>query len=326
MTNIKFENALNRVEQKCPPIWMMRQAGRYQPSYMQMKEEFTFEQMCKLPQLASKTAMLPIKEFDFDVAILFSDILWHLEGLGLPLKFDPGPKFQSHLTEENWEQYKDISKAIDHLEFQHKALTLTREMLPRSKSLVGFVGGPWSLLNYALGNNKVSNDFKTMYLKKVIIPLLSTSITHQKACGAEVVMIFDSGLQNISKNYYDNTYLPMLKLLSEKENVAYYARGLPKNSLPKVKKLPWTGIGIDSTQDLVKALKTTDNMFIQGNFNEEYLLLEHKLFNYELDKWLESLDGIDTTGWVCGLGHGIIKTTPTANVKHFIEKVRNHYA
>ena len=91
--NELFRNACNRVEQSCPPIWMMRQAGRYQPSYMEMKEQFTFEQMCKLPQVAAKVAMLPIDEFDFDVAILFSDILWHLEGLGLPLKFDPGPKF-----------------------------------------------------------------------------------------------------------------------------------------------------------------------------------------------------------------------------------------
>ena len=89
MTNLNFNNAINRVKQSCPPIWMMRQAGRYQPSYMSIKEKYNFEQMCKLPSVAAQVALLPINEFDFDIAILFSDILWHLEGLGLPLTFDP---------------------------------------------------------------------------------------------------------------------------------------------------------------------------------------------------------------------------------------------
>ena len=77
--NDLFLRALKGEIVERPPVWMMRQAGRYQPSYMEMKERFTFEQMCKLPKIASEVAMLPINEFDFDIAILFSDILWHLE-------------------------------------------------------------------------------------------------------------------------------------------------------------------------------------------------------------------------------------------------------
>ena len=117
-----FKNALERGENPCPPIWMMRQAGRYQSSYMAMKQDWSFEQMCKLPRLASDVAMLPIDEFDFDVAILFSDILFHLEGLGLPLKFNPGPKFEWNLDEDNWVDYKDVEKALKFLDFQSKAL------------------------------------------------------------------------------------------------------------------------------------------------------------------------------------------------------------
>ena len=323
MTNIKFSNAINRVEQSCPPIWMMRQAGRYQPSYMEMKERFTFEQMCKLPKIASEVAMLPINEFDFDIAILFSDILWHLEGLGLPLKFDPGPKFQIHLSEDNWEQYTDVDKALHHIKFQSNALEATRTALPDNKSLIGFVGGPWSLLNYALGANKASNEFKTMYLKKVIIPLLKDSIRVQKAAGADAVMILDSGLGNISKNYYDKTYLPMLESIANIGDVGYYVRGLPASSLSKVKKMKWTGIGIDSTVDLQKTLNTTTG-FVQGNFNEAHMLLDTKAYHYELDKWLDTVN--NTTGWVCGLGHGITKTTPTEHVTHFVETVRNHFS
>ena len=326
MTNLNFNNAINRVKQSCPPIWMMRQAGRYQPSYMTIKEKYNFEQMCKLPSVAAQVALLPINEFDFDIAILFSDILWHLEGLGLPLTFDPGPKFETHLNEDNWQQYTDVDKAMKHIEFQSIALQRTRDILPNNKSLIGFVGGPWSILNYALGNNKVSAEFKTMFLRTVIIPLLKDSIRAQKTAGAEVVMIFDSGLENISKNYYDNHYLPMIASIANIGNVGYYTRGLPKDSLAKVKKIEWAGIGIDTTCDLVKTLKTHTNGFVQGNFDEHHLLLESKLFHYELDKWLEQLTDVNTTGWVCGLGHGIGKTTPTANVKYFVDKVRSHFA
>ena len=201
-----FKNALERAENPCPPIWMMRQAGRYQSSYMAMKENWTFEQMCKLPRLATDVAMLPIDEFDFDVAILFSDILFHLEGLGLPLSFDPGPKFEWHLDEDNWVDYNDVGKALDFLNFQSKAIMQTRDRLSHKKGLVGFVGGPWTILNYAVGDEEVSQDFKHMYLKQVIIPLLRSSISKQIEAGADCVMIFDSGLKNIQKNYFDKEY------------------------------------------------------------------------------------------------------------------------
>ena len=322
--NKLFENAANRVEQKCPPIWMMRQAGRYQPSYMKLKEKFTFEQMCKLPQIASQVAMLPINEFDFDIAILFSDIAWHLQGLGLPMKFDPGPKFEIHLSEDNWEQYADVNKALDHIKFQSYALEATRTALPNHKSLIGFVGGPWSLLNYALGANKASNDFKTMYLKKVIIPLLKDSIRAQKLAGADQVMILDSGLENVSKNYYDKIYLPMLETIAPIGNVGYYMRGTPKNSLPKVMKLGFDGIGIDSNADLNKTLKKASG-YVQGNFDETLMLEKSSTkLEYEIKKWLNTIE--DPTGWVCGLGHGIIKETPTENVKLFVQTVREYYS
>ena len=119
MNDKLFKNALERAENPCPPIWMMRQAGRYQSSYMSMKQDWSFEQMCKLPRLAAQTAMLPIDEFDFDVAILFSDILFHLEGLGLPLKFDPGPKFEWNLDEDNWVDHTNTVEAGNFLKFQN---------------------------------------------------------------------------------------------------------------------------------------------------------------------------------------------------------------
>ena len=123
--NKKFVNACNRKSQKVPPIWFMRQAGRYHSHYRQIKEKNTFELMCKTPELAGEVALGPIKEFDYDVAILFSDILFALEGLGMNLRFDPGPKFQFLIDEKNVDQFRDIDKAISFLSFQRDALITT---------------------------------------------------------------------------------------------------------------------------------------------------------------------------------------------------------
>ena len=320
-----FKNALARAENPCPPIWMMRQAGRYQSSYMTMKEEWTFEQMCKLPRLASDVAMLPIDEFDFDVAILFSDILFHLEGLGLPLSFNPGPKFEWNLDEDNWVDYKDIGKAMSFLNFQSKALTQTRDRLSNKKGLVGFVGGPWTILNYAIGDEEVSDEFRHMYLKEVLVPLLKSSIREQLTAGADAVMIFDSGLSNINKSYFDKEYSVLLKQLADIGNTAYYSRTLPYNSLNKVIDLNFAGIGIDSTIDLNKTLKKVNTGFVQGNFDETLLLQDSEtILRYEIKKWLDTIK--DPTGWVCGLGHGILKTTPPKNVQLFIDTVRTYYS
>ena len=100
---------------------------------------------------------------------------------------------------------------------------------------------------------------------------------------------------------------------------------MPYRSLNKVIDIGFAGIGIDSTIDLNKTIKKVEHGFVQGNFDETLLLQpSEKILKYEIEKWLDTIQ--DTTGWVCGLGHGIIKTTPTNNVKLFIDTVRKHFS
>ena len=115
MANQRFINAIKLTEQNVPPIWFMRQAGRYHGHYKKLKEQYTFEQLCKTPELAAEVAFGPINEFDFDIAILFSDILFLLEGLGMNLVFNPGPEFKENINKNNFQLYNDIDKAINHL-------------------------------------------------------------------------------------------------------------------------------------------------------------------------------------------------------------------
>lgn len=322
--NKKFVNACNRKSQKVPPIWFMRQAGRYHSHYRNIKEKNTFELMCKTPELAGEVALGPIKEFDYDVSILFSDILFPLEGLGMNLRFDPGPKFQFHMNKDNVDQFRDIDKAIDFLSFQKDAIECTRSMLPNSKSLIGFIGGPWTLMNYACGDLKVTDKFKLDYMKKTLVPLLKKNIDLQIKAGAEKIMIFDSGLQNMKSKFFDTKYFPILKSLANK-NTAYYSRSLPRKCIGTVLQAKWGGIGVDSKLDMIDCLKTVKKGFVQGNFDEQKMLLPKYKFMYEIERYCDDIrkSNIDTSGWVCGLGHGIDKTTPEEHVHLFIETVRN---
>ena len=323
--NDKFQNACNRVEQSTPPIWMMRQAGRYQKGYMAMKEDWSFEQMCKLPRIAAKVAMLPIEQFDFDIAILFSDILFPIEGLGVPLKFDPGPQFEWTINEDNYKDHSNIELAIKHMEFQSRAVTATREMLPSNKSLIGFVGGPWTLLNYATGKNpKLSLKWKTQYLREVIVPVLYRNINLQLDAGAEKVMILDSGVGNMSEQYFKKEYVNLLQPLIQTDT-GYYTQHLNANCLPTLYKMGWAGIGVDSIVDITKTFKKYKDGFIQGNFDEKLLLLPKEECRSHIEDFCNTMQTVDHTGWVCGLGHGITKTTPEENVKMFVDMIRERF-
>ena len=203
--NERFSNALEHIPQKTPPIWFMRQAGRYHSHYQNLKKNYTFEELCKNPDLAAETALGPINDFDFDVAILFSDILFVLEALGMSLKYDPGPIFGNFIDENNYEELQSPENAIKEMSFQENALLATRDLLPDHKSLIGFVGGPWTVLSYGLGLNKgiqyennYSNSFVFKVLSEKIIPLIKYNISLQLNAGAEVVMIFDTDAKSIS--------------------------------------------------------------------------------------------------------------------------------
>ena len=166
MSNVLFNNALNRVPQKTPPIWFMRQAGRYHSHYQNLKEDYSFEELCKNPELAAQTALGPINDFDFDVSILFSDILFPLEALGMDLKYNPGPIFGKFINNSNYDELKTAEEAVFDLTFQSEALKITREILPKNKSLIGFVGGPWTVACYMI-NGKGDLKFKAA-IEKII--------------------------------------------------------------------------------------------------------------------------------------------------------------
>jgi uroporphyrinogen decarboxylase len=339
LSNLKFTNALERKPQKTPPIWLMRQAGRYHAHYQNLKKTHTFEELCKTPLLAAETAMGPIEEFDFDVAILFSDILFPLEALGMDLSYNPGPQFGLHLDEENASSLLSNKNPINFMDFQGEAIERTLERLPEEKSLIGFVGGPWTLIAYACNINKDSNNislsnFQLGLLENVILPLLKENIKLQLNAGAEIVMIFDSAAHQLGdedfKIYLDKTFNELAKEFPNK--VGYYAKdGINYDIIIDQKNkegIALAGMGLDSSIDLKDYFDKTDHGFVQGNFSEHFLTLPHDQFLPKLEDFIthmSSLEPDNRLGWVCGLGHGVLKTTPQENVKAFVTKIRENF-
>ena len=339
MPNTKFLNSLNRTPQKGPPVWFMRQAGRYHDHYQALKKDHTFEELCKNPLLAAETAMGPINEFDFDVAILFSDILFPLEALGMDLSYNPGPQFGLHLNEENANSLLVNQNPISFMNFQGEAIERTIERLPKEKSLIGFVGGPWTLISYACNINKDSrqinlNNFQIGLLDNVILPLLKENIKLQLNAGAEVVMIFDSAAHQLDVEDL-NIYLekPFNSLAKEFPNkVGYYAKdGINYETIiakQEDHEIDLAGMGLDSNIDIRDYFRKTTNGFVQGNFSEHLLTLPHEEFLPKLDIFINQMSDLtpeDRAGWVCGLGHGVLKTTPQENVKEFVRRIREAF-
>lgn len=339
MASERYKNAIMGKRQTTPPIWMMRQAGRYQSSYRRLREKYTFGELCQTPELAAQVAMLPIQEFDFDLAILFSDILFPLEALGIPLEYSPAPKLGFGLTPANISQLKPWQEAAQSLQFQAEAIRLTREALPQEKSLIGFIGGPVTLFSYAVENEHKGNLTKTktnytLFQKfcEKIEPLLVENIQSQLDAGAELVMIFDTAAGELSYSDFLRFVVPGLKTISERhpQKTGYFAKAVHldhvlaiQSACPKL-----AGFGFDYRFDLSKVFGQTQG-FVQGNFDPNLLFLPKADLSVKLDEYIESIKAVrpeKRAAWVCGLGHGVLPKTPEANVRFFIEKIRKAFS
>lgn len=317
---------------------MMRQAGRYHSHYRGLKKSHTFSQLCLSPKLAAEVALGPIQDFDFDVAILFSDILFPLMALGVDLVFEDfgGPKLQSPMTMDVLRRAPSADQVIDRLAFQKEALLETRKILPSEKSLIGFIGGSWTLFTFATQGTHKNGIREAKALApslwpaflEVSLPLLEENIRLQFEGGAEVVMLFDTAAGELALEEIPDKVLRPLRSLAAKfpGRLGYYAKGLSEAATEKVRReIPQlAGQGVDHRVDLRRQLAAAPG-FLQGNFDPELLLLPPKEFTPALESWWKNLSfqkSAELTGWVCGLGHGVLPGTPESNVRDFVQKVR----
>lgn len=329
----RFQNALSRREQATPPIWLMRQAGRYHRHYQSLRRQHSFMDLCKRPELAAEVALGPVLDFDFDAAILFSDLLFPLEALGMGLQYtDHGPELGWQLNQQNFQRLLSDEEAWPNLLFQGEALRATRDLLPRDRSLIGFVGGPWTLFVYAVaGSHQRALDAVnelTLFARfgERLMPLLVRNIELQLVSGAERVMVFDTAAGNLSPEVFRSEVVPQLELLTARfpSQLGYYSKGTKPAHLrgPLFTESRWAGVAIDHSWDLREAFALFPHGFIQGNFDPRFLLLDSADLKQRLLDYLEPLTAYERAGWICGLGHGVLPTTPEENVRLFVNTVR----
>src|SRR5450755_4212446 len=154
MTDSLLQQALARRNRGRPPVWFMRQAGRYHRHYQRLRAQHEFIDLCKRPELAVEVTLGPIEEFGFDAAILFSDLLFPLEAMGMGLRYAPGPQLDWHLqTPSDLQRLHGGAARAEHMSFQAEALSRLRTRLAPACALIGFVGGPFTLYAYAVAGS-----------------------------------------------------------------------------------------------------------------------------------------------------------------------------
>ncbi|MFN0086992.1 MAG: uroporphyrinogen decarboxylase family protein [Blastocatellia bacterium] len=334
MSNPKFQNAMARRPQSTPPIWLMRQAGRYHGHYQQLRQRHSFVELCKQPALAAEVALGPVRDFDFDAAILFSDLLFPLEALGIGLEYtDAGPQLAWRLSEETFGRLSEVEEAWPILEVQRAAVRATREALPPDRSLLGFVGGPWTLFTYAVegrhsGALLPSKRQMALFARFCdrLVPLLVRDIEEQYEQGAEVVMIFDTAAGELSPEVFAEEVAPQLERMVRgcRRAPGYYSKGTQPAHLrhPLFTEGALAGVGVDYRWDMREALAMFPHGFVQGNFDPALLFLEEPELDRRLRGYLGALESTRRDGWVCGLGHGVLPGTPEGNVRRFVQLVR----
>ncbi len=320
------------------PIWFMRQAGRYHSHYQNIKKNSHFLEMCKTPKLACEITMGPIQDFNFDAAILFSDLLFPLEHLGMDLVYNPGPQLGYKLSHETLEKLKPSLGASDFFNFQKLALQELKLVLPEEKTLLGFVGAPFTLYTYATEGSHAGALFKAkrglydgLYDQFVerLYPHLLTEMLVQAEGGADAVCIFDTAVGELTLKDFKKFNLKYLKRLTadfKKKypdvQILYYSRNTHLHYLREIQDDNIDALGIDWRVSLVDTLSELSNdYYIQGNFDPCWLHLSKKDCLANLEDFISQVPDKYYEKWIFGLGHGVLIETPEENVRAVVDFV-----
>jgi uroporphyrinogen decarboxylase len=334
MSNLK-EILINR--KICKSIWFMRQAGRYLPEFRKIRSQNkNFIKLCLNSNLSSKITLQPIKRFNLDSAIIFSDILMVPYALNQNVDFikDQGPVLEVF----NLKKFLNNNKSsfIKKLQPVYKAIKKTREDLDKEKSLIAFVGAPWTLLIYMLGakKNKKEINYKKIEQKKIEIDIildklneyLCIHIEHQINAGADVIQVFDSwaGLlppQDLSKY----CFVPNLKIVNfckeKKIPVICFPRGINTNYKEFNNFVKPHGLNLDYEIDPNWAKENLYNVVIQGGLDPKILLSSEQEILENAKRYLDIFSGLP---YIFNLGHGLLPETDPDKVGKLIKFYREY--
>ena len=333
----KLTNCILNKDQSCTPIWFMRQAGRYLPEFQKIRlSNKNFIKLCLNSDLSSEITLQPIKRFNLDAAIIFSDILMVPYGLGQDVTFkkDKGPVLSNF--DLNFFLNTNKDDFIKKLSPVYEAIRKTRRNLNKEKSLISFVGAPWTLIIYMLGLKKEKNQINFNKLKekeleiKIILnkinEFLCIHIENQINAGADTIQIFDSWAGLIpDENLNEYCYKPNKKIVifckKNKIPVICFPRGINKNYLQFAELVDPDCLSLDYEIDPIWARENLKDYCLQGGMDPKILLKsENEIFN-EVDRYLSIFKD---TPYIFNLGHGLLPETNPDILKKVIQRVSNY--
>ena len=340
--NSIFLQALNKEKLSTPPIWYMRQAGRYMPEYRAVRKNFkNFLDMCKNPEVCCELALQPINAFNLDAAILFSDILTIPDALGLGVKFleGEGPVFDNPIK---------ISKDVinlpdfepDNLSYVYKAVSNIKNALPKNIPLIGFSGSPWTLAAYSIeGRSSKNFEYTKSFIRNneeeahIFLQKLTDAcfiyLKKQVEAGADVIQIFDSWANLLSKKDYETYSLNYIRSLISKLKEDQVTASIPIILFAREPEISCNHMVKVQADCLSLYWKTKDidlaflngKVALQGNLNPEILLQEDNVIKNEADRILKQFKNYD--GYIFNLGHGITPNIDPGKIKLLTDHIRS---
>lgn len=344
LKNDRYLRALQCLPVDYTPIWMMRQAGRYLPEYRQLRAKAgDFMTMCQTPELACEATLQPIRRFDLDAAIIFSDILTIPDAMGLGLYFETGegPKFKKTISCLDDIAQLPIPDPGQSLKYVMDAIGLTKKELGGKVPLIGFSGSPWTLATYMVegGSSKTFTKIKNMlYCEPKALHLLLEKLANsvilylnaQIEAGAQSIMIFDTWGGVLSHEsyrafslHYMELILSQLKRGKKSQNITSY---VPVTLFTKggglwletISKSGADAIGVDWTVDL-NQIEQKGKIAIQGNLDPSILYANKETIESNVESVLSEFGYHN--GHVFNLGHGIHQDIPIEHVQYLVESV-----
>lgn len=345
LKNDTFIKALLRQPVDYTPVWMMRQAGRYLPEYRQVREQAgSFLNLCTNPELACEVTLQPLRRFDFDAAILFSDILTIPDAMGLGLYFTEGegPKFKHPLRTA-----EDIAKLAipdpeQKLRYVMDAVRLIRKNLAGQVPLIGFSGSPWTLATYMVegGSSKSFQRVKGLMFEQpklmhIMLDKLAQSVAGylnaQIAAGAQAIMLFDTWGGVLSTEDYTEFSLYYAKQVRSLLNTQVDGQQIPTILFSKgggqwLEAMADTGydaLGLDWQTDIANArARVGDHVALQGNLDPVALYAQPEVITEKVKTILQQYG--QGSGHVFNLGHGILPDINPDHVKAMVDAVHQY--
>lgn len=336
--NTLFLDAAFSKQTERPPVWMMRQAGRFMPEYWEIKNKYSFLEMCKTPEIAADVTMLPVDLLGIDAAILFSDILVTGEAMGGDLSFTQGvgPRFANPVR-----TLKDVDAlevdVLDRLQYVADAIKVIQQRLNGSIPLIGFAGAPFTVMSYLVEGGS-SKDFKLTKLlmhnqpevaHKLLAKIAKVTADYlnlQIAAGVNAIQIFDSWALALSWNDYQefsHRYIQeIIANLNRKDiPVISFCKGSSVFA-PIMAEAKPDVISVDWNADLLNIKNSLPaGIAVQGNLDPHILYAEKHVIKKEIHRLFERMRG--QNGFICNLGHGIMPDIPFDHVKYAIEVIKD---